>query len=137
MEEFVGFISCSGQKLDKPCEAQNLYCSPLFRLSKSVIERTVGMWFILSAKYGLLRPNEVVAPYDKNLATMNAAAREQWSELVRPMIQRVVGDKTIVSFCYESYAGAFVGLPNKLIEPLKGLGQGRRMHELKRLGGKL
>jgi len=35
--------------------------------------------FILSAKYGLLKPDDVIAPYEKTLKTMNTSERSAWA----------------------------------------------------------
>jgi cytoplasmic iron level regulating protein YaaA (DUF328/UPF0246 family) len=35
--------------------------------------------FILSAEYGLLKPDDVIAPYEKTLKTMKTSERSAWA----------------------------------------------------------
>ena len=38
-----------------------------------------SLGFVLSAKYGLVHPNETIAPYDLTLNTMPVADRRRWA----------------------------------------------------------
>jgi len=68
--------------------AKDLYISPLFRKRRAYAERTGSAWFILSAKYGLLNPNEPVPSYDVTLKSMSAAQRREWSAwVVRQIVE--------------------------------------------------
>jgi cytoplasmic iron level regulating protein YaaA (DUF328/UPF0246 family) len=40
------------------------------------------VWYILSAKNGLVHPNQVLEPYDATLKTMGKSARQAWAEQV-------------------------------------------------------
>ncbi len=63
-------VSCVSQKLPVSAPAKDLYTSPLFCKARSYVERKGQPWFILSAKHGLLHPDQPVAPYDLTLNTM-------------------------------------------------------------------
>lgn len=41
-------------------------------------EETTERWYILSAKYGLAAPDEVIEPYEICLARTTASYRRQW-----------------------------------------------------------
>ena len=75
-------VSCVSVKLQQPSVARDLYVSPWFRKARAVVERSGNKWFILSAKHGLLAPEEIVAPYEQTLNTMRVAARRAWGEMV-------------------------------------------------------
>src|SRR3954447_20698251 len=75
----IALVACCGQKLDRAAPAQELYTGPLFRRA-AAYARTFDGWYILSAKYGLVRPDEVIVPYDCTLLTMRAADRLAWGE---------------------------------------------------------
>jgi len=54
-------------------------------------------WFILSAKYGLVAPDQMLAPYQQTLNTMPVSARREWATRVRtqmaqelPVASRIV-----------------------------------------------
>lgn len=51
----VGLISCVSMKQNKEADASELYISPLFKKSKEYATERLDKFFILSAKYGLLK----------------------------------------------------------------------------------
>jgi hypothetical protein len=65
-------------RLSPPHEASRLYISPLFRKASRYCEAQYDAWFILSAKYGLVAPEQVIAPYDCSLLAHGDAARAAW-----------------------------------------------------------
>lgn len=48
-----------------------------FKKARTYVEATHSIWFILSAKYGLLAPDRVVCPYDVTLNRMRRCGRRQ------------------------------------------------------------
>lgn len=46
------------------------------------MEQTKSEWYIISAKYGLLRPDEMLYPYDLNLGDLPADRREKWADSI-------------------------------------------------------
>ena len=84
------FISCSKSKLDKPCTAQEMYSpsdifTKRFAYAKKVTSR--DKIFILSAKYGLLRLDDVIEPYDLFLNDQSAEYKSKWAEKVIEQMQ--------------------------------------------------
>lgn len=75
-------IGCVKSKGEHPTQAKNLYTSALFRKGRSYAEASGKPWFILSAKHGLVSPDEVIEPYDVYLKGMPAAYRERWGATV-------------------------------------------------------
>jgi hypothetical protein len=55
-------VSCVSKKRDTPTTARALYVSDWFIKARTYVEATCSPWFILSAEYGLLHPDAVVAP---------------------------------------------------------------------------
>lgn len=93
----VGLISCSAGKLAKAAPAAQLYTGPLFALSRAWIEerKELGAWAILSAKHGVVMPDQVIEPYDLSLDAMNVADRKAWAERTRDQIVSLWGRDTI------------------------------------------
>ena len=61
----VAIVNCSAMKLDYECEAQELYSkSYVFRAQKDFISTSYNKWYILSAKYGIINPTDIIKPYD-------------------------------------------------------------------------
>jgi len=84
----VVFISCVSKKLSHKAKAQDLYISPLFKLNLAYAKQLKpDKIFILSAKHGLLKLNDVVAPYDTTLNTMRDPARRVWGSKVMKQLK--------------------------------------------------
>lgn len=81
----VGLISCSSTKLGHAAPARELYTGRFFTACRDwmTVPGRVGTWAILSAKHGLLMPDEVIEPYDCALATMRQGERDAWAVNVR------------------------------------------------------
>lgn len=75
-------VSCVATKGPKPAPARDLYGSPLFTKTRSLVDAMGWPWFILSAEYGLVEPAEVIAPYNKTLKAMSVDARRAWAKEV-------------------------------------------------------
>jgi len=57
-------IQCGSKKADTTCEAQDLYTGGLFATNRKYAKHFFpGSWYILSAKHGLLYPQEIAAPH--------------------------------------------------------------------------
>jgi hypothetical protein len=100
----IGLVGCVSKKRDTPSPARELYVSQLFLGRRSMVERSCARWFILSAKHGLIAPEDVTAPYDQSLKRATSAQRRVWSEAVLNALDATMGPLggTIV----EIHAGA-------------------------------
>ena len=78
----VYLLSCVGQKRPVPAPARDLYTSTWFGKARSYVGSTGHPWFVLSAKHGLVHPDEVIAPYDLTLNTMRVVDRRTWARRV-------------------------------------------------------
>lgn len=85
----IGLISCVKTKLSVPAPAAELYTSNLFKKSRHYASTRLDRYYILSAEYGLLEPDEVISPYEKTLTTMPTSERKAWSEgVIRKLSER-------------------------------------------------
>jgi cytoplasmic iron level regulating protein YaaA (DUF328/UPF0246 family) len=79
----LGLISCTKSKQNYPCKASEMYtASDLFSKAYSYAVKNYDFVAILSAKYGLLFPDDKIEPYDLTLNDMNAHQRKEWAERV-------------------------------------------------------
>ena len=83
----VGLVACCKKKLAEPADARSLYVSPLFRKASQYCEAQYDAWFILSAKYGLVAPEQIIVPYDWSLLAQGEEARTAWGRTVLAQIQ--------------------------------------------------
>jgi len=79
----VVLISCVRKKLRTRARAKDLYASPLFQLCYEYAKMLrPDAIFILSAKYGLVRPEQYIAPYDVTLNSMSPHEIREWASRV-------------------------------------------------------
>lgn len=130
----IAVVGCGKTKLLKPARAKNIYTGPLFRAARAYAEEC-DEWRIVSARYGLLKPDQRIEPYDDRLKPKDAP---QWGvQVANDLIRQFQG-------CghYEILllAGADYTTPIReafeshrdincisIHEPLAGLGLGRRL----------
>lgn len=93
----VGLIGCSAGKLPVRAPAKLLYTGPLFELSRAwIAARTeLDSWAILSARHGLVLPDQEIEPYDLSLSSMSADERARWAANTRAQIVDRWGAGTI------------------------------------------
>lgn len=73
----IAFISCVKKKQNKSCMAKDLYCSPLFRSAYAYAQKRADKIYILSAKYGLLKETDIIAPYNLTLNSMSESDKKK------------------------------------------------------------
>lgn len=60
----IGIITCGSTKKDYSCSAVEMYSDGrFFNTMRKYVENTYDKYYILSGKYGLLDPNEIIEPY--------------------------------------------------------------------------
>lgn len=100
----IYLVCCVSKKRATPSPAKDLYESELFGRARAYVEATGCPWFILSAKHGLVAPDEVIAPYDETLNTMDVEERRVWAEKVQEqMDERLPAAERIVIFAGKRY----------------------------------
>jgi hypothetical protein len=100
----IYLVSCVSQKRAASASAKDLYVSEWFNRARAYLEATGCPWFILSAKYGLVAPNEIIAPYEQTLNHMGIAERRAWANSVQAqMDQHLPPAERIVIFAGKRY----------------------------------
>lgn len=116
-------IGCGAAKLASPAPACDLYTGQQFQMSRRAVEHLELNWIVLSARHGLLRPEEIVAPYDyvlghsqKSIRVLTSVLRHQRNKWPQGLIE---------SWCTRRYTQAMreAGMP-VVAAPLEGLGVG-------------
>ncbi len=78
----LALVAGVARKLSHPSTVKDLYCSSWWRLARNYVESSQLDWMVLSSRYGLLHPEQTLAPYEEN---PNERSKEQhiaWSEMV-------------------------------------------------------
>jgi hypothetical protein len=88
----VALVSCVAEKRASPAPARDLYISDWFVKARSYVEHIGVPWFILSAEYGLVPPDQVIDPYERTLNTMPVDERRSWAtRVIAQMSERMPG----------------------------------------------
>lgn len=129
------FISCTKKKQDHPCKAQEMYqASQWFKggwkYAKSLHPDAI---YILSAKYGLLRPDDMISPYEQTLNAARDADIRKWSMMVANQIQKAGIDRSqeTIFLCGTNYRKYIKNLFKNHSAPCSHLGIGKQMQFFK------
>jgi hypothetical protein len=125
-------ISCGKHKQLVRAPAAKLYTSPRFQLSVALPSRLGFSFSLLSAKHGLLEPNELVDPYDSSLATLTRDERRIWAERVLTQLLNAHKDvRRFVLLLDDDYrddlAPLLIQRKFELIEPLSNFERSGRI----------
>lgn len=76
--------NCTAKKLDRPAPARELYLGPSVRRTAKAVDeaRRAGArvaLYIISARHGLLREDQVVEPYDETLSGRRRDEVKKWA----------------------------------------------------------
>lgn len=132
----VALVGCGKTKLDAisipgGAPAKDLYTGGLFKKARAFAEKHAGQWFILSARFGLVKPTAVLPWYNTACSDLSRSERAAWAADTRASLARVVRPRDVIVFLAgECYAGAVEGFPHVEM-PLEGLGIGDRLKWLK------
>lgn len=130
-------VACGARKraVDR-CEARDLYCSPWFKKARRYAERVSGgHWWILSAKHGLVEPDNILEPYDESLIGKRKDQRQDWATWIFNLIRwtnEVQPGDTIIVLAGDTYTEFLVPELKRagihVQTPLRGLGIGEQLH---------
>jgi hypothetical protein len=128
----IAFVACVGKKRVAAAPARSLYTSAWFVKARRFVEHEADAWFILSARHGLVAPEQPLEPYEQTLNTMPRYERERWAVQVWRAIVGVadVGDR-LVFLAGQRYSElvvpALADLGYTVEVPMLGLGIGQQL----------
>lgn len=128
-------IGCGKAKLDRRAPARELYTGSLFVAARRYAEAHGGPWAILSARHGLVLPDEELDPYDVILKLRGAELRSWALRAAGRCVELLAGSKGPVDvLAGHPYAWPFRNelhwMDVESTEPLEGLGLGLRLQWL-------
>ena len=105
-------------QLSEPVAARELYVSPLFVGRRARAEASGVPWFVVSGRWGLVGPDDVLAPYSFSFVQQSVNYRRAWGRFVAEQLCLVssVGRDDVV----EIHAGAAYAAA--LVAPIQYLG---------------
>jgi len=111
-----------------------LYISPLFQMNLNYAQQFLPQEvFVLSAKYGLVRLDEEIEPYDVTLNKMSARKRRNWAARVVSQLQEHcdLENDHFVILAGQKYRQYLLPYLNSYEVPLAGLPIGKQLQFLK------
>ena len=108
-------ISCVGKKREGSSPAKDLYISEWFLKARRYVEDLGATWFILSAEYGLVKPDDIIEAYDKTLNNMKKPDRREWARMVSEQLQTQAPGSDFVFLAGERYR-------EFLVDPIRARG---------------
>jgi len=137
----VVLVGCCAEKLTTIAPARLLYRSQLFRKSAAWAERHGDEWRVISAAYGLIKPDQQLASYDCPMSRLTESDRSRWDRGIARHLDLIAdsGDLRITLLAGQSYSG-WVQLVQPwctVEQPLAGMAIGLRMQWLSRQLGEI
>jgi hypothetical protein len=135
----LALISCTKSKASQARAAAELYQpSVWFSYAYQYAPLVADKILILSAKHGIVRPEQVLAPYDETLQGSSQVERETWADMVYPQL-RATSEyreaKSIVWLAGEDYRNELLARVRsdgkRSLVPMQGLRQGEQVSWLK------
>lgn len=134
----IYLVSCAKKKKPGKHPAKDIYISTLFKKARACVEQRLqptDAWFILSGKYGILCPDDVIKPYDKTLNKMNKKERQIWAENVLDSLASIITktDKVVIlaGKPYREFLhGKLLAMCQHVEIPLEGMRIGEQLHLL-------
>lgn len=138
----VYLITCTRTKSSSKTFAKQLYKSPAFQASRKVAEKYGDLWFILSAKHGLVSPEDQIEPYDLSLISLSHLQRNNWAMSVfQELLPKLSHDDQITILgddLYANYLAPFLrgaGFCTRV--PLLGKSPNARLYWLNAFGNSI
>lgn len=127
-------VSCVARKQSHTVQAKDLYLSEWFQRARSYVERAGKPWFILSAEYGLLVPDTVVAPYERTLNTMDVRSRREWAQRTQAQMETMLPTASrcvvLAGERYREFLMPYLTSRFETIVPMQGLAIGKQLQWL-------
>ena len=102
----VSVILVGGGKaqLSEPAMARELYISPLFARRRARAEASGVPWFVVSGRWRLLDPGDVLAPYSFSLGEQSVNYQRAWGRFVAEQLCLAgpVGRGDVVEICVDA-----------------------------------
>lgn len=94
----VAVINCGAEKCSSSKKAKDLYTGSLFVASRQYVESNYDSYIILSAKYHMCLPNDILQPYELYLGHLSKADKKVWNEITAQEMAQTFPVGTVFDF---------------------------------------
>lgn len=129
----VGIITCGCKKKDNAAAAKDFYTGTAFTVYRDYMIENFDHWVILSAKYGLVLPDQIVSPYNTYIKDLDAEEKYKLADtFCRDLKQKFPDVSTFKFYVSDEYKKVL--LPHfdryniNAEFPLDGLPYGKKLH---------
>lgn len=123
-------VSCVSKKSCDRSHAKDLYRSEWFKKARKFVERSGAPWYILSAKYGLLDPDELVTPYEQTLNKMPINERKLWATgVLDRLLPMLTTQQTVIVFAGVRYREFLMPSLRRVVGEVRAPMEGMRIGE--------
>lgn len=131
----VALVSCVATKRPGKHAARDLYASAWFKKVREHVEVAGLTWYILSAKYGLVAPDQEIEAYEMTLNNMGLQDRRAWAfDVIGQIAKQLPGHDRFALFAgarYREFLEPLLAAQGAKIQvPMEGLTQGRQLNWL-------
>lgn len=126
----IAILSCCGEKIksDKPLPAYKKYNSQLFNIKYQFCKKNFDKLFILSSKYGLLNPEDLIEDYNEHLKNKSKTDKRNWDNLTYlDLLKNINPEDEIHIHCGRLYRTPILKLKNRIISELNNLTIGKKL----------
>lgn len=135
-------VGCGKAKRAEQSAARELYVGNLFRAARAYVEAQESRpwWWVLSARHGLVKPDQRLEPYEQTMPT-TVTGQRRWASVVLTQLEQQLGraalaEAELVLLAGSRYTDGLRGLLEAcgvaVLEPLRGLELGERLSWFKR-----
>ena len=136
----LSLVACAKTKKPSACEARHLYSpSVLFRLAFQLSERCANAVLILSALHGIVRPTQIIEPYEQLLVGRSLRERQKWAEDAFNSLKEMKeyhDSEVVLFFAGQAYRDQLLrmisGDGKRCLIPMAGLALGQQVAWLNR-----
>lgn len=129
----IALVSCVSKKLEGIHKAKDLYISDWFKKAKAYVDKNNNIydsWYILSAKYYLVNPNQYLEYYEMYLPKQSKEYKQEWANKVIRQLTNIPSCEIDI-FAGQEYRKYLVPLLEtrgfKVNVPMMGLGIGQQL----------
>lgn len=134
----ICLVACASSKKSTAAPAKDLYTSALLHKSRLFAEKRFDRWYILSAKHGLVSPDQTLKPYDRTLKRLSHEERQRWAQRTfEQLLTETDSGDDITLLAGASYRAGLSGLlekrGHKVFVPTTGMSIGKQLQWLERV----
>ena len=139
MQNTLAIISCKAGKQSYKCSVREMYWpSALFRKQVEFVENHYSSWAVLSAKYGLVFPTDIIEPYNltltsnhnntmimSNYESLSSSQKKEWAENIKESLLSYLNSfDQIDAYVSQAYAFALKKIPQIRLLKVNAAGPG-------------